>query len=81
MRASRASCSASAGISGPDLDAIGITNKRETVVAWDPQTGKPVNSALVWQDRRGAARCDELKAEGLEQTVREKTGLVLDPYF
>lgn len=72
---------AGAGISGPDLDAIGITNQRETVVAWDPQTGKPVHSALVWQDRRGAARCDELKAEGLEQTVREKTGLVLDPYF
>ncbi|HMT05526.1 MAG: glycerol kinase GlpK [Solirubrobacterales bacterium] len=72
---------AGAGISGPDLDAIGITNQRETVVAWDPQTGKPVHSALVWQDRRGAARCDELKAEGLERTVREKTGLVLDPYF
>ncbi|MCB0869987.1 MAG: glycerol kinase GlpK [Solirubrobacterales bacterium] len=72
---------AGAGISGPDLDAIGITNQRETVVAWDPETGKPLHRALVWQDRRGAARCDELKAEGLEPLVRERTGLVLDPYF
>lgn len=72
---------AGAGISGPDLDAIGITNQRETVVAWDPETGKPLHHALVWQDRRGAARCDELKAEGLEPLVRERTGLVLDPYF
>ncbi|MCB0860538.1 MAG: glycerol kinase GlpK [Solirubrobacterales bacterium] len=72
---------AGAGISGPDLDAIGITNQRETVVAWDPETGKPLHRALVWQDRRGAARCNELKAEGLEPLVRERTGLVLDPYF
>ncbi len=72
---------AGAGISGPDLDAIGITNQRETVVAWDPVTGRPLHRALVWQDRRGAGRCDELKAEGLEPLVRERTGLVLDPYF
>ncbi len=72
---------AGAGISGPDLDAIGITNQRETVVAWDPETDKPLHHALVWQDRRGAARCDELRAEGLEAEVRAKTGLVLDPYF
>jgi len=72
---------AGAGISGPELDAIGITNQRETVVAWDRETGKPIHNALVWQDRRGAARCDELKAEGLEPEVRAKTGLVLDPYF
>ncbi len=72
---------AGAGISGPDLDAIGITNQRETVVAWDPATGKPLHHALVWQDRRGASRCDELKAEGVEPLVRERTGLVLDPYF
>ncbi|HMU27254.1 MAG TPA: glycerol kinase GlpK [Solirubrobacterales bacterium] len=72
---------AGAGISGPDLDAIGITNQRETVVAWDRETGKPLHHALVWQDRRGAARCDELKAVGLEGLVRERTGLVLDPYF
>jgi len=72
---------AGAGISGPDLDAIGITNQRETVVAWEPATGKPVHNALVWQDRRGSGRCDELRAEGVETEVREKTGLVLDPYF
>ncbi len=72
---------AGAGISGPDLDAIGITNQRETVVAWDPDTGRPLHHALVWQDRRGAARCDELRSEGLEPLVRERTGLVLDPYF
>lgn len=72
---------AGAGISGPDLDAIGITNQRETVVAWDRETGKPLHHALVWQDRRGAGRCDELRAEGIEPMVREKTGLVLDPYF
>ncbi len=63
------------------LDAIGITNQRETVVAWDPRTGEPVHNALVWQDRRTASRCDELRAAGHEQLVRERTGLVLDPYF
>ena len=63
------------------LDAIGITNQRETVVAWDPRTGEPVHNALVWQDRRTAGRCDELRAAGHEQLVRERTGLVLDPYF
>jgi glycerol kinase len=70
-----------AGIQGADLDAIGITNQRETVVAWDPETGEPVHHALVWQDRRTAARCDELKAAGHEALVRERTGLVIDPYF
>ncbi len=63
------------------LDAIGITNQRETVVAWDPETGEPVHNALVWQDRRTAGRCDELREAGHEQLVRERTGLVLDPYF
>ncbi|HEY1285914.1 MAG TPA: glycerol kinase GlpK [Solirubrobacterales bacterium] len=72
---------AAAGIEGADLDAIGITNQRETVVAWDPATGEPVHRALVWQDRRTAGRCDELREQGLESTVRERTGLVLDPYF
>ncbi|MDQ2621961.1 MAG: FGGY family carbohydrate kinase, partial [Actinomycetota bacterium] len=72
---------AGAGITGRDLDAIGITNQRETVVGWDPDTGKPIHHALVWQDRRGAERCDELRAEGVESLVRERTGLVLDPYF
>jgi glycerol kinase len=70
-----------AGIQGADLDAIGITNQRETVVAWDPATGEPVHRALVWQDRRTAARCDQLKEAGHEALVRERTGLVIDPYF
>ncbi|HEX5928836.1 MAG TPA: glycerol kinase GlpK [Solirubrobacterales bacterium] len=72
---------AAAGIEGRELDAIGITNQRETVVAWDPATGEPVHRALVWQDRRTAARCDELRAAGHEALVRERTGLTIDPYF
>jgi glycerol kinase len=63
------------------LEAIGITNQRETVVAWDPRSGEPVHNALVWQDRRTAARCDELRAAGHEELIRERTGLVIDPYF
>jgi glycerol kinase len=70
-----------AGIQGGELDAIGITNQRETVVAWDARSGVPLHHALVWQDRRTAERCDELKAAGHEELVRERTGLVLDPYF
>ena len=66
---------------GPELRAIGITNQRETVVAWDPRTGEPLHSAIVWQDRRTAARCDELREAGREPLFRERTGLVLDPYF
>ena len=72
---------ADAGVRGADLDGIGIANQRETVVAWDPATGEPVHRALVWQDRRTAERCDELKAAGHEELVRERTGLVIDPYF
>jgi glycerol kinase len=72
---------AAAGIEGADLDGIGISNQRETVVAWDPATGKPVHRALVWQDRRTAERCDALREEGREALIRERTGLVLDPYF
>jgi glycerol kinase len=72
---------ADAGIQGAELDAIGIANQRETVVAWDPASGEPLHRALVWQDRRTAARCDELRAEGREALVRERTGLTLDPYF
>jgi len=60
---------------------IGITNQRETVVVWDRTTGKPIHRAIVWQDRRTAERCAELKAVGLEHLVRERTGLLLDPYF
>lgn len=70
-----------AGIQGADLDAIGIANQRETVVAWDAATGEPIHRALVWQDRRTAGRCEELRAAGHEPLVRERTGLVLDPYF
>jgi glycerol kinase len=71
----------SAGAAARDLEGIGITNQRETVVAWDPRTGKPLHRAIVWQDRRTSARCDELREEGHEQLVRERTGLVIDPYF
>ncbi len=63
------------------LAAIGITNQRETVVVWDRRTGKPVHNAIVWQDRRTAARCEAMKKEGLAETIRAKTGLVIDPYF
>jgi glycerol kinase len=66
---------------GGGLAAIGITNQRETVVAWDRDTGEPLHRAIVWQDRRTARRCDELREAGHEQLVRERTGLVLDPYF
>ena len=67
---------------GPaEVAAIGITNQRETVVAWDRSTGVPYGRAIVWQDRRTAARCDELAAAGALELVRARTGLVLDPYF
>jgi glycerol kinase len=72
---------ADAGIQGAELDGIGITNQRETVVAWDPATGEPLHRALVWQDRRTAERCTELREAGSEELVRERTGLVIDPYF
>jgi glycerol kinase len=72
---------AAAGIEGAELEGIGITNQRETVVAWDPATGAPIHRALVWQDRRTAERCEELKEAGHEALVRERTGLVIDPYF
>jgi glycerol kinase len=72
---------AAAGIEGRELDGIGIANQRETVVAWDPASGEPIHRALVWQDRRTAARCDELRAAGREALVRERTGLTIDPYF
>jgi glycerol kinase len=70
-----------AGTRGADLAGIGITNQRETVVAWDRDTGEPLHRAIVWQDRRTARRCDELREAGHEPLVRERTGLVLDPYF
>jgi glycerol kinase len=70
-----------AGAGGRDVAAIGITNQRETVVLWDRATGAPLAPAIVWQDRRTAERCAELRARGLEEQVRGSTGLVLDPYF
>ncbi len=70
-----------AGAVGGDLRAIGIANQRETVVAWDRSTGEPLYRAIVWQDRRTAARCDELREAGHEPLFRERTGLLLDPYF
>jgi len=70
-----------AGVDGSDLTAIGITNQRETSVAWDKNSGEPRAKAIVWQDRRTAARCDELREAGHEAVFRERTGLVLDAYF
>ena len=70
-----------ANIRASELCAIGITNQRETVVLWDRAASQPVANAIVWQDRRTARFCDELKEQGLEETVRRKTGLVIDPYF
>ena len=69
------------GATAADIAAIGITNQRETAILWDRETGEPVCPAIVWQCRRTAAYCDELKAKGLAETFREKSGLVLDPYF
>jgi glycerol kinase len=70
-----------AGVKGEDLKGIGITNQRETAVAWDGRTGEPLHHAIVWQDRRTAARCDELREAGQEPVFRERTGLILDAYF
>jgi glycerol kinase len=70
-----------AGAAPADLRGIGITNQRETVVCWDRHTGEPLHRAIVWQDRRTAARCDQLKRDGREGRIRELTGLVIDPYF
>ena len=69
------------GIKASQLAAIGITNQRETVVVWDKNTGEPVYNAIVWQDKRTADYCDELKKAGKSQLIREKTGLVIDSYF
>ena len=64
-----------------DVAALGITNQRETTVLWERRSGRPVHRAIVWQDRRTASLCEELRARGLEDVFRQKTGLVLDPYF
>ena len=70
-----------AAISADQVHAVGITNQRETTVLWDRSTGKPVAPAIVWQDRRTAGICDALRNRGLEETIRSKTGLVIDAYF
>ena len=67
-------------ISAP-IAAIGITNQRETVVVWDRETSLPLHRAIVWQDRRTTSRCAELEEKGLASTIRESTGLIIDPYF
>ena len=72
---------ASLGLGGQDIAAIGITNQRETTIVWDAATGKPVCNAIVWQDRRTSAYCDSLKAAGLTDMIRSKTGLIIDAYF
>jgi len=70
-----------AGLSVENIAAIGITNQRETTVVWERSTGKPIYNAIVWQDRRTASFCDELKAKGHETIIKQKTGLVIDSYF
>ncbi|MBS0257480.1 MAG: glycerol kinase GlpK [Proteobacteria bacterium] len=72
---------ADAGIAASDIEAIGITNQRETTVLWDRNTGEAVHRAVVWQDRRAAPVCEDLKRRGLEPLFSKKTGLLLDPYF
>ena len=71
----------SMGINGLNIAGIGITNQRETTIVWDAETGEPVHNAIVWQDRRTSDYCDSLKANGLTDTIREKTGLIIDAYF
>jgi glycerol kinase len=70
-----------AGVTAADINAIGITNQRETTVVWDRATGQPICNAIVWQDRRTASICDKLRAQKLDRVIRRKTGLVIDAYF
>ncbi len=72
---------ASIGASAADIAAIGITNQRETTILWDKRTGQPICNAIVWQCRRTTEICQQLQSEGLTEPIREKTGLVIDPYF
>jgi glycerol kinase len=72
---------AEAGLAGREIAAVGISNQRETCLLWDAETGKTLGNAIGWQCRRTAARCDELKHEGWEPAVRQKSGLLIDPYF
>jgi glycerol kinase len=72
---------AKSGLHSSDIAAIGITNQRETTIVWDKKTGKPIYNAIVWQDRRTAGFCDQLKQEGYGKTILDKTGLIIDAYF
>ncbi|WP_144037146.1 glycerol kinase GlpK [Sphingomonas sp. TZW2008] len=72
---------AKSGVAVADVGAIGITNQRETAVVWDRETGEAIHRAIVWQDRRGAAHCARLRADGAEALIRARTGLLIDPYF
>ncbi len=72
---------AQSGVSPTAIAAIGITNQRETAVVWDRATGAPIHNAIVWQDRRGAPLCAQLRADGVEDLIRARTGLLIDPYF
>ncbi|AKP75522.1 Glycerol kinase [Priestia megaterium Q3] len=76
-----ASCLSESGVHADQIEAIGITNQRETAVVWEKATGKPVYNAIVWQSRQTSGICEELKAKGLNDTFRDKTGLLIDAYF
>lgn len=76
-----AECMASLGVSGADIAAIGITNQRETTIIWDLETGEPIYNAIVWQDKRSASFCDQLREKGYADIIKQKTGLILDSYF
>ncbi len=69
------------GINGHNIEAIGITNQRETTIVWDAETGEPIYNAIVWQDRRTSEYCDHLRDEGYADMIRKKTGLIIDAYF
>lgn len=70
-----------AEVDAKQIVAVGVTNQRETIVSWDPKTGEALHNAIVWQDRRTSARCAEIKREGFGKEIRQRTGLVCDPYF
>ena len=72
---------ARASLAAEDIAALGVTNQRETTILWERDTGRPIANAIVWQSRVSAGICDRLKADGLEETFRAKTGLVVDAYF
>ncbi|MFM2060042.1 MAG: glycerol kinase, partial [Pseudomonadota bacterium] len=72
---------ARAGLQAGQISAIGITNQRETTLVWNRRTGQPIHNAIVWQDRRTEPLCAELRASGLADDIRQRTGLVIDPYF